>query len=137
MAERGEDEMGERGAHAELAVRDRASLGTEPCVRVELFELGGIAERPVIAQRVLPEDVHRSGNVASARGALLLPGELAAAAHIEEPRIAGADGGEDLLLRRDDALAWMRSERRGLHRHLALLERPAFGDPLLDAALHD
>src|SRR5206468_10884226 len=98
VAECGQHEVRESGAHAGLAVRDGARLWPESGVRVELLELVGVAQRPVILERVLPEDVHRARDVAAAGGAFFDAGELRVAAHVEEPGIAGTPGRQDGLL---------------------------------------
>src|SRR5512140_1979761 len=103
VAERVQHEMRERRAHATLAVRDRRGLGAEARVGVEVLQLVRVAEHPVVRERVLPEDVHRTRDVAAARSALLLAGELALATHVEQPRVAAADRGEALVPRYDDA----------------------------------
>src|SRR5438093_3391646 len=136
VAERRQHEMRERRAHAGLAVRDRLRLGSEPRVGVEVLELVGVLQHPVVAQRVLPEDVDRARDVAAARRPFLLAGELAVTPYVEEPGVAGAHRREDLVLRRDHTVAWMRNEFRRSDLRLASLERAAFGDPFLDAALH-
>src|SRR5439155_17986423 len=86
---------------------------------------------------VLPEDVHRAGDVTAARCALLLAGELAVTAHVEDPRIALPHRAQHLILRCEHALARTRCEPCSWRRHLTRFGRAALSDPLLDAAFHD
>ena len=130
--------MREGGANPGLAIRDRARLGSEARIRVELLELVRVAQRPVLFERVLPGDVHGPGDVTAARGAFFGAREFSITPHVEQPRVAGANGGEDLLLRCDHTGAQTgREYRRLVGSARAGLERSALGDPFLDAALHD
>src|SRR5207248_8151612 len=114
VTERGQHHVREGGANPGLAIRDRARLGSEARIRVELLELVRVAQRPVLFERVLPGDVHRPRDMTAARGAFFGAGELSISAYVEQPRVAGANGGEDLFLRRDHAGAHTRREYGGL-----------------------
>src|SRR5438105_12902787 len=103
--------MRERRANPGLAVGDGRGLRTEARVDVHLLELVCRLEHPVVAQRVLPENVDRAGDVSPVLRSDLGAGVLAVAAHIEEPRIASPYCRLDLVRGRDDAVTRSRRER--------------------------